>query len=116
MSDIRPLWVWGDPTPEQVEIIRLAKNELGVDFYVKPKIAEPGIKGNVLAFKPVPFVVNGLIANLTPPYTLPRMKVALAEVLGVTEPVHLMSTAQQLSEWFGSKVTELYEEEIKDAG
>src|SRR6478736_3359923 len=106
MTEIRPLYVWGNPTAEQIQIIRLAKEELGVDFFVQFSRATPGLEAAVLAFEPVPFLVHDGVANLTSPFTVTRMAKALSEVLHIEDPVHLQTAAQQLSEWFGSEVRE----------
>lgn len=51
MTGPRPLLFLGNPTPEQMELVRQAKEELDPGFYVKPTRASDEHEGIALAFQ-----------------------------------------------------------------
>lgn len=54
-SDVRPLPIWPHTvTPEQLELIKRAKIEIGVPYSVMPSPAAPGSPGRILALGEVP--------------------------------------------------------------
>lgn len=105
-ADVRPLLYYGMPTPAQQEALRAGKALLAVDWFVKLREVKPGDLGHVLAFEPVPFIVDGYV-RLTKPPTPERMATALREVFGITDGRYLIRPADQLSAWLGGEVREL---------
>lgn len=54
-ADVRPLPIWPHTiTPEQLDMIKRAKLEVGVSFSVQPAPAVLGSPGRILAFGEVP--------------------------------------------------------------
>lgn len=54
-ADVRPLPIWPHSvTPEQLELVKRAKLEVGVPYSVQPAPAVLGSPGRVLAFGEVP--------------------------------------------------------------
>jgi hypothetical protein len=98
MGDVRPIIIYGNPTFEQLEMLREAKQSLGVNWLSLVNRAEPGVVGNIVAFESVPFFVNGGIAYLRPPYTVARMAAALRQVFGIDPPTHLVQPALWLEQ------------------
>jgi hypothetical protein len=111
VGDVRPIIIYGDPTPEQIDMLRQAKQSLGVNWLSLMNRAEPGVIGNIVAFEPVPFFVDGGIAYLREPFTVARMAAALRQVFGIDPPTHLVQPAQWLDQFLGPGVTELEREE-----
>lgn len=106
-ADVRPLILWGDFTPEMMQMLKAAKDQLGVDWFVKPRRADPGTVGNVIATEWPPFYVDGGIALLTPPYSTARMERAMRQVYGLEEPKNLKTRADWISRAIGGEVREL---------
>ena len=50
-ADIRPLLFLGQPTKEQMELVKQAKDELDPGFFVKPTRADENTDGIALAFQ-----------------------------------------------------------------
>lgn len=108
MTDVRPLLYYGRVTDADRTALKAGKELLAVDWFVKPREVKPGDLGYVLAFEKPPFIVDGY-ALLTKAPTPERMAAALREIFGLTDGRYLTKPADQLSEWFGSEVTEVTE-------
>lgn len=108
----RPLIIYGDPTPLQMEYLKEAKGRIGKDFLAKPVVAQPGVVGNIISLvDPVPFYVNGGIAYLREPYTVDRMERALRQVWGYDEAKNLVTPEMWLSRIMGVDIRETEEGE-----
>ena len=112
MTDVRPLPYVGTPTEQAKRALREGKNLLGVDFYVKPVLAQPGVVGHVLAFEWPEFYIDAGFALLTPPYTPDRMAGALKEVLGITDGRYLTKPERWLEKYLGPGVKFIEEVEL----
>jgi hypothetical protein len=111
MDDIRPLPYFGIPTDAQREALRAGKELLGVDWFIRPIEAKPGVVGRVLAFQEPNFIIMDGYVLLTKPPTPERMAAALREVFGLTAGDYLIRPEHQLSKWLGAEVKFLGVEE-----
>ena len=114
MTEIRPLYFFGQPTDEQREALRKGKELLGVDWLVQPvevTVSNPP-EGPVLCFATPPFFFAHGFALLSSPFTPARMATALEEVLGLTPGDYLTTPEEWLSELMGCPVKVFYGDEV----
>lgn len=108
MSDVIPLPVYPrKPTGENLELIKIAKQSLSVNFKIQVCDAVPGSPGRVLAIGSKPnflceyaYVANPTVESLTQ---------ALAWCLHLKEDVRGVTIARMLSEIMGGEVKEIAE-------
>lgn len=110
MSALKPtkdLYIYGTPTPAQVELIKQAKRKLTDDFFVQIVKANLHNVGwnRVLAFGRPDFVVEYTLVTTVD--TLERMLPAMSHVLGLTDSPRATTVAGALSEMLGAPVVEV---------
>ncbi len=113
MTEVRPLYYYGDVPSEARDALRKGKELLGVDWLVQPTevVFDGPDHGVVMCFEePFFCFLNGYVL-LTPPYTPERMAAALREVYGITDGTYITTASDWLSEAFGAKVRLIIEEE-----
>ena len=54
MSETRPLAIWGEPLPGDMELLKAAKAALDLPFLIAPVLAMPGGPTRVLALRSLP--------------------------------------------------------------
>lgn len=119
MTEVYPLYYYGEPTEEQRIALRKGKELMGVDFMVQPKrVTAPGVGVTeaVLCFEEPPFFFWSGYAILTPPYTPNRMAAALDEIYCTNGAAgdYLTQPEDWLSKQFGRPVKLLFEEEVPE--
>ena len=113
MTEIRPLYFYGEVPDDARFALREGKELLAVDWYIKPyevTMDQPP-EGVVLCFEDPPYVFMDGFVRLTPPYSGERMAAALREIYGITDGRWITTAEDWLSQQFGTPVKFLYEEQ-----
>ena len=113
-SDIRPVYFHPWPLPEgTVANLKAAKAEMGVEYLIVPKQAQPGCGARVVAFEPVPWIVMDSIAYVTDSSNFEALKAAINWAATDVYDKRALTVIRQLETFFGKGVKEVTDSQLK---